>query len=480
MSYFCIVLAILASLLLYVVSFEQFNDNVLFGITWAGPLSLREGQVTEDGKDYISSHDAVLITTPNNEKYHCLLPSKQITNKIYSGEYGYGPSPEQLLAPLTDEARCSYRLEAYWTYELCHNKHVRQFHDERTQKGVKLQEFYLGKLAPEKSNDPNSAPQPIPQPSTSEHEDGTNKRKKPRTRKLEGRDMPYYEVVIGNGTPCDLLGGRPREIHILYLCHPQGNNEILSIKEISTCIYEMEVITPTLCSNEMYRQVLKQYKFQEDPINEISCHSLGSSLEQPQSYTDFLEQQELERSGQKQTMLFEQGQQEEVIPPESEPQESETPKIQTPLPDDQLTRDFLNGDYCLQGGTGWWKYELCLGKKVIQFHIDEEHIKWVQSKNTKPNPSYAVHLYTGGDTCDLTDKPRQVQVRLRCKESSHLQEVSIYLMEPEVCHYILGVSSIYSIICQVGLLYRYLDLYQVESPIICPLLERMDSYELFT
>ena len=48
-------------------------------------------------------------------------------------------------------------------------------------------------------------------------------------------------------------------------------------------------------------------------------------------------------------MLFEQGQQEEVIPPESEPQESETPKIQTPLPDDQLTRDFLNGDYCLQG-----------------------------------------------------------------------------------------------------------------------------------
>lgn len=46
MSFFHIILALLA-LIVAVYSFEQFNDNVLFGITWAGPVSLREGQVTE-------------------------------------------------------------------------------------------------------------------------------------------------------------------------------------------------------------------------------------------------------------------------------------------------------------------------------------------------------------------------------------------------------------------------------------------------
>ncbi|XP_031552840.1 endoplasmic reticulum lectin 1-like isoform X2 [Actinia tenebrosa] len=466
---FYVIWALLASFVLTVVSFDNFNDNILFGVTWAGPLTLREGQVTQDGKDYISSHDSVFIMTNNNEKYRCLLPSEQIKNKLYSGEDGYGPSPEELLAPLADEARCSYRLEAYWTYELCHGKHVRQFHDERTQKGVKLQEYFLGKAyVPDKKDRKVSEPKPIPEPPITNHKDGKNIARKPLTRKLEGRDMPYFEVVMGNGTTCDLLSGKPREIHVLYFCHPQGNNEILSVKEMSTCVYEMEVITPSLCSNEFYR-------FEEDPVHEISCHSLDGSANQPQSYTQFLEDQDLDRTGERQTILFEQGKPESDEPEPTKPTpvtKPVTPRDQVPLPDDQLTRDFLNGDYCLQGGTGWWKYELCYGKRVLQFHVDEEHggrtdvllgkwnkeehIKWIRSKKTK-TVGYAVHLYSGGDICDLTGKPRQVQVRLRCKESTHLQEVSLYLMEPEVCHYILGV----------------------ESPIICPLLERMDQDGLF-
>ena len=33
-----------------------------------------------------------------------------------------------------------------------------------------------------------------------------------------------------------------------------------------------------------------------------------------------------------------------------------------PLKDPQIVRDFLMGDHCLYGGTGWWKYEFCYGK----------------------------------------------------------------------------------------------------------------------
>lgn len=47
MSSFQVIILSLSALILLVDSVEQFNDNVLFGITWAGPLSLREGQRTE-------------------------------------------------------------------------------------------------------------------------------------------------------------------------------------------------------------------------------------------------------------------------------------------------------------------------------------------------------------------------------------------------------------------------------------------------
>lgn len=38
-------------------------------------------------------------------------------------------------------ARCFYRLEDWWTYELCYQKHVRQFHRE---KDVLTSEYLLG------------------------------------------------------------------------------------------------------------------------------------------------------------------------------------------------------------------------------------------------------------------------------------------------------------------------------------------------
>lgn len=34
-----------------------------------------------------------------------------------------------------------------------------------------------------------------------------------------------------------------------------------------------------------------------------------------------------------------------------------------PLMDPQVVKEFLKGDYCLHGGTGWWKYEFCYGMK---------------------------------------------------------------------------------------------------------------------
>lgn len=32
--------------------------------------------------------------------------------------------------------------------------------------------------------------------------------------------------------------------------------------------------------------------------------------------------------------------------------------------DPEVVKAFLLGDYCLHGGTGWWKYEFCYGKSA--------------------------------------------------------------------------------------------------------------------
>uniref|UniRef100_A0AAQ5XB48 Endoplasmic reticulum lectin n=1 Tax=Amphiprion ocellaris TaxID=80972 RepID=A0AAQ5XB48_AMPOC len=152
------------------------------------------------------------------------------------------------------------------------------------------------------------------------------------------------------------------------------------------------------------------------------------------------------------------------------------------LTDDQLIKEFLSGSYCLHGGVGWWKYEFCYGKHVHQYHEDkeqgknivvvgnwnaEEHIDWAKknvarSYQLKDDGVQKVklvsHFYGHGDVCDLTGKPRQVIVKLKCKESESPHAVTVYMLEPQTCQYILGV----------------------ESPVICRILDTADEHGLLS
>ena len=37
--------------------------------------------------------------------------------------------------------------------------------------------------------------------------------------------------------------------------------------------------------------------------------------------------------------------------------------------DRKFLKKFLSGEHCLTGGTGWWQYEICYERHVIQFHV---------------------------------------------------------------------------------------------------------------
>ncbi|XP_019726125.1 endoplasmic reticulum lectin 1 [Hippocampus comes] len=442
----------------------SFTDEIPFKITWPGAeftLPTSGGLYNED--------NFVIMTTVEKEKYKCLLPSLTSGEEDDDKEYR-GPSPSEFLEPLFKRSSCSYRIESYWTYEVCHGKHVRQYHEEKeTGQKISVQEYFLGNLAGKrKSKEMAKIEETDTTPSASETE--------VPSKNIEGQLTPYYSLEMGNGTPCELKQNVPRSTSVLYVCHPEAKHEILSIAEVTTCEYEVVVLTPLLCAHPKYR-------FKSSPVNAIFCQALAGSPPRPQRLTQLDKKQEEQLKPPFSTTAEHR---EEEAPPTREG--AFTPTHQpvlvdeqaqlaigtthiSRLTDEQLVKDFLSGSYCLHGGVGWWKYEFCYGKHVHQYHEDkeqaknivvvgnwnaEEHIEWskknvARSYQLKDSGVQKVklvsHFYSHGDVCDLTGKPRQVVVKLKCKESESPHAVTVYMLEPQTCQYILGVES--SVICSI-------------------------------
>uniref|UniRef100_A0A8C8GU24 Endoplasmic reticulum lectin n=1 Tax=Oncorhynchus tshawytscha TaxID=74940 RepID=A0A8C8GU24_ONCTS len=317
----------------------SFSDEIPFKINWPGD----EFTLPTSGALY-KDDDFVIMTTTEKEKYKCLLPSLSNGDDDDVKEYA-GPTPGDLLDPLFKQSSCSYRIESYWTYEVCHGKHVRQYHEEKeTGQQIKLQEYVLGSMTKKTESSTTSGTE------TAEKVEETKPKSEPE--KEEAFSSTHKPLVVGGQT------------HI------------------------------TVGTTHISR-----------------------------------------------------------------------------LTDEQLIKEFLSGSYCLHGGVGWWKYEFCYGKHVHQYHEDkeqgknmvvvgswntEEHLEWAQKnvarsyqlKNDGVQKVKLVsHFYGHGDVCDMTGKPRQVIVKLKCKESASPHAVTVYMLEPQTCQYVLGVES--PVICQI-------------------------------
>lgn len=384
-----------------------------------------------------------------------------------------GISPYQILKPLFSREVCSYRLEQYWTYELCHGRYVRQFHEESTVQKAKGQEYYLGKFDLSTLSDTESAYEA----SLAEYK--KNGQKRP-TITVEGVPLPFIEFNMTDGTVCDLKN-KPRVTRVLYVCSEDSKHELHSIKEISTCMYEAIVLSPFLCVHADFRTNIAHE-------NDITCYSVGGST--PQKPVGLAELEGIMRKDKKSESLFD-GKTIIIdasefsgkdlfgleLPLSSDDEGLEEPSAtrsgksnrETYMPefpdkpkyDDKVLKEFLNGDLCLHGGTGWWKYEFCYGGKVVQYHEEKgarvstitlgqwdklEHQKWLKKNEHKrvkqgKTPRQVSHFYGKGDLCTETKRPRQVEVKLKCKyEENRTDSVAIYLLEPQTCDYVLGVS----------------------------------------
>lgn len=80
-------------------------------------------------------------------------PLQLLRCQLLSRTLHSSPSLTTFISKLHSELQntCIYRLEAYWSYELCIGKHMRQYHEEKYvdkgKKRTKLTEYFLGRVS---------------------------------------------------------------------------------------------------------------------------------------------------------------------------------------------------------------------------------------------------------------------------------------------------------------------------------------------
>lgn len=192
----------------------------------------------------------------------------------------------------TLEGECMYYVSGWWSYSFCYGKEIVQFHALTTKTGkpvrdLESQEYVLGRMreldGPAAVNDQSTAgtaktkgdvdvQKPLGSDTTGSGNGKSANGPYHTELQIKG-DQRYMVQRLGAGTICDLTG-RERTVEIQYHCNPGGTSDRISwIKEVTTCAYLVEVLTPRLCEEAAF---LPPKPTRAHPI---SCRPIISSEE---------------------------------------------------------------------------------------------------------------------------------------------------------------------------------------------------------
>lgn len=427
-------------------SFDAFDDSIFFDVVWGDPkVDFKDGKT-----------EIVMRTENSDEEYICQLPEPsvfQLPNHV-----DVDTSAFDIISKLDQDKVCSYRVDSYWIYEVCHGRHVKQFHEERDASNKKVlvkQAFFLGYVSYD------SFPTNL------------GDKFQPPTLNHAGALRPYFSVVYKGGTECDLIPGYKRETTVYYLCMPDFQTSVVSVKEVATCRYDIVIYTSLLCKNKLYR-------IKEDPINHIYCLSTdGTKWKRPLGYnmlsemTDdslFKETPLPKKNPLPEPIIVSKSTKKVVTPhpkAQQNTQKAEPKKSQLTFPEKRFVRNFLTAEKCVIGGIGWWKYEFCYQKSLKQFHKERSgakteillgiwdenrHIEYLNEKgktlDTSKKPAYIDLHYFMGDICDETGLPRHVTLRMKCgQQDNNVQALTMFMEEPAMCVYKFTAESV--LFCKV-------------------------------
>ncbi|XP_003741103.1 endoplasmic reticulum lectin 1 [Galendromus occidentalis] len=424
------------------------DESILFKIRWKEPLDSLEN-IPKEGFEFVRMMSA------DKEPYVCYVPKTlQVEGRDADVRNYVGPTPHELLEPLFSHKVCRYKLDSYWTYQLCHGRSLRQYHEDTIASKVAIMEFYLGKSDPETRKRDNEiyksrleeklrayTSKPPPKRVESDSDTGNVKINdmehsiNPPVTKVDGIDYPAFVLNMSFGTLCD-INGQPRSTQVFYICDELSDHDVHSFEETSTCKYKVVVRTPLLCSHPMFR-------VGTTPENEISCHRAGDKLDvESVKETETRESSEendgsevIERNLNQPKRLQEQERENRDFRATSSAenegiqynsdfknlvdaiernlkifflQDEDDERSELPLDRDaeDLLR-ILSGDTCLTGGSGWWRYEFCYGKWVTQYHLEknekmqeillgkwneDKHRQWVSADPTRKVPPRPLYV----------------------------------------------------------------------------------------
>uniref|UniRef100_A0A1I7XPG9 Endoplasmic reticulum lectin 1 n=1 Tax=Heterorhabditis bacteriophora TaxID=37862 RepID=A0A1I7XPG9_HETBA len=356
------------------------DDSMHYFITFEGEKNTESkgNSLILDNEKAEKDDNILRITTNNNENYVCHLPI------IREGEIGEtsiytGLSPVELLAPIYKEKVCSYRIEPYWTYELCHGRYILQYHEDKDLKGTdRTAEYYLGNMH-------------IDYATLNSKSDQLN----PPKRMVDGEEVPYFPVLYTQGTNCDVTK-KPRTTTVLYICVENSRNQIHSLSEVSLCNYEIIVMTNRICSHPAYKRkekkeheivcyntdkkenpkplsLIQMEQFHADTFKRVCSMNIWLHMDKTcknvlQEYTitrDKPQSNEYEEKAS--TSEGAQGKYDDgqilKLAGKTRSESVDTLANNRLIVEDTVNR-ILSGKECIYGGQGWWKYEFCYGKSA--------------------------------------------------------------------------------------------------------------------
>ncbi|KAI3637098.1 hypothetical protein MIR68_004804 [Amoeboaphelidium protococcarum] len=266
----------------------------------------------------VSTSEKIVLQSPDGLKYRCVFPLL-INDRDQSDVDNDDKQNQQLdegsllnkavsaIEPL--KKSCLISVDGWWTYEYCHLNYLRQYHQKLVPQldangqpiqqhqqqqqqggGVQLQtvfatpqvvyDYYLGRYA-------------AANPDRSINTNNVQLVRHPRTN---ARGVLFK---ISGGSMCEVIG-KQRKVDVFFYCSTTGVRRFSSVKELSTCVYSLNIYVPELC------QLTEFVPQDENVVNQINCQLVLSDDEYDQKLKTV--EEESQKQQQQQQRVNEQNQ----------------------------------------------------------------------------------------------------------------------------------------------------------------------------
>lgn len=431
---------------------SSFDSSIFYKIEW---MERPENFIKDENNASI-----VTLTTSDLKDYHCVVPEIQKQDQLNKNDPIIDPYSK--IESLFKSKNCIYKLDSYWTYEICLNDYIRQFNGDILEK-KHTQEYYLGYFTAGNLENDRKAYNKFASRLKSEGE------KLPEIE-YDGAKVHYINLTMSKGTICD-LNNKPRKTIIKFVCDKHEKPQLESIEETTSCEYEAVVSTNLLCDHPDFRE-------KKETEVEINCFP-ESNNNQPIKPVG-IEQYEVKYSENFPENVYQQLHElvtNQNFKIEIDPLNKPNTRINTV---EKMNSKFMENfeNFETDGGSGYemtigtfmkakhcylstfktyWRYSFCFKKEIKMFHeengfktktirlgkFDEQkHLDWLMKNPKKRKNKNVVHyLFADGDICHETNRLRFVEVKLKCSNELESKHFIMQLEEPNLCEYKLTLES---------------------------------------